>query len=108
MIPNGRFESFHTFDESRLLEHTVLDNCFLARSDQDQYQIELTGPDGKRLFVSAPKSDWPYFQIFTPPHRESIAIEPMTCNIDALNNGEGLRVLGPYRTWGSRFSVWYL
>ena len=33
---------------------------------------------------------FPYVQLFTPPSRKSLAIEPMTCNIDAFNNKEGL------------------
>ena len=36
-----------------------------------------------------------YLQIYTPPHRRSMAIEPMTCVTDAFNNGIGLEVLDP-------------
>ena len=32
----------------------------------------------------------PYLQIYTPSHRKNIAIEPMTCATDALNNKYGL------------------
>ena len=37
----------------------------------------------------------PYLQIYTPEHRKSIAIEPMTCITDAFNNGVGLEALDP-------------
>lgn len=37
----------------------------------------------------------PYLQIYTPDHRQSIAIEPMTCVTDSLNNGIGLEALDP-------------
>ena len=37
----------------------------------------------------------PYLQIYTPERRKSIAIEPMTCITDALNNGIGLEALDP-------------
>ena len=37
----------------------------------------------------------PFVQIYTPDHRNSIAIEPMTCVTDALNNGIGLEALDP-------------
>ncbi|UHG90430.1 aldose 1-epimerase [Spirosoma oryzicola] len=36
-----------------------------------------------------------YLVCFTPPRRDSIAIEPLTANVDSLNNGEGLTVLNP-------------
>jgi aldose 1-epimerase len=34
-----------------------------------------------------------YLQVYTPPDRNSIAIEPMTCLTDAFNNKQGLIVL---------------
>ena len=36
-----------------------------------------------------------YLVCYTPPRRDSIAIEPQTANVDAFNNGEGLAVLDP-------------
>ncbi|MGB0929923.1 MAG: hypothetical protein ACPGVB_04055, partial [Chitinophagales bacterium] len=48
---------------------------------------------------------FPYFQIYIPPHRKSIAIEPMNCNIDAFNNGEGLTLLKVGQTWKGSFGV---
>jgi aldose 1-epimerase len=36
-----------------------------------------------------------YLQLYTPSNRQSIAIEPMTCTIDAFNSGLGLNVLSP-------------
>jgi aldose 1-epimerase len=43
-----------------------------------------------RYWQEVGESGFPYVQLFTPPHRTCLAIEPMTCNIDAFNNGEGL------------------
>lgn len=37
----------------------------------------------------------PYFTLYTPPSRASIAIEPQTANIDAFNNKQGLWSLYP-------------
>lgn len=36
-----------------------------------------------------------YLVCYTPARRDSIAIEPLTANVDSLNNGEGLVVLNP-------------
>ena len=36
-----------------------------------------------------------YLQVYTPPHRRSIALEPMTCLANAFNNGIGLEMLSP-------------
>jgi len=48
-----------------------------------------------------------YLQIYTPPHRKTIAIEPMTCPADAFNNKYGLKVLAPKETysWNMKLKV---
>jgi aldose 1-epimerase len=47
----------------------------------------------------------PYLVIFTPHHRRQIAIEPMTCNADAFNNREGLRVLFPGKSLTAQMGI---
>ncbi len=47
------------------------------------------------LSLSFETQEESYLQIYTPPHRRSMAIEPMTCVTDAFNNGIGLEVLDP-------------
>lgn len=39
-----------------------------------------------------------YLVCYTPPRRDSIAIEPLTANVDSFNNGDGLTVLNPGET----------
>lgn len=64
----------------------------------------LEGSDGA-IEVSAPIRQFPFFQVFTPPHRESIALEPMSCNVDAFNNGQGLVSLEPDAEWKTRMEI---
>lgn len=46
-----------------------------------------------------------YLQLYTPPSRKSIAVEPMTSKTDSLNNGEGLVVLQPGEELKARWGV---
>lgn len=48
-----------------------------------------------------------YLQIYTPPHRKTIAIEPMTCPADAFNNKYGLKILQPKESyaWEMRLTI---
>ena len=48
-------------------------NCSLDTTD---YSLKMAFDTGSE----------PYLQIYTPDHRQSIALEPMTCVTDALNN----------------------
>jgi aldose 1-epimerase len=50
-------------------------------------------------------SHYPYLQIYTPPHRKSIALENLSGAPDCFNNGMGLLMLPPNRS--QTFTVWY-
>ena len=43
--------------------------------------------------------------VYTPPNRNRIAIEPMTCNVNAFNSGEGLVTLKPGDSWRAKCGV---
>ncbi|MEY3248396.1 MAG: hypothetical protein RL742_439 [Bacteroidota bacterium] len=88
MIPTGNFTPFSTFNRLQTLADTQLDTCFRVTESNPLYHIQLCGHT-HQLTLTASASLFPYFQVFTPPHRNSIALEPMTCNVDALNNGQG-------------------
>jgi aldose 1-epimerase len=49
---------------------------------------------GLALYIY-PERSYPYLQIYTPPHRKSIAIENLSSAPDAFNNKMGLIELGP-------------
>lgn len=69
--------------------------CWRAGLRQSEKNIEvqlLTSPSFRELVL------------FTPPHRQAVALEPYTCATDAINlqqkgTDAGLMVLGPGKTW---------
>jgi aldose 1-epimerase len=83
---------------------TFLDNCFFNKKASGTYQMTLEGAR-RRISVEANAKQFPYFQVFTPPHRESIALEPMTCNVDAFNNKNGLVTLASNETWEGKIEI---
>ena len=93
MIPTGNLLPFHFFDKRSPIEDFVSDNCFLLNTDEPVAEVRLHSAHGTLTYRQ--NTDYPYLQIFTPPHRQSIAFEPMTCNVNALNNGDGLQILQP-------------
>jgi aldose 1-epimerase len=61
---------------------------------------------GNGIYVSIfTNSKYPYLQLYTPPHRKSIAIENLSAPPDCFNNGIGLQLLGPSKS--QTFTVWY-
>ena len=96
MIPTGKRYTYDYFKELRNIGRVVLDNGFVVLPTSEPATLRLAT---KGFSLSYRQETGPragnFLQLFTPPHRQSIAIEPMTCNIDAFNNGEGLVVLEP-------------
>lgn len=96
MIPTGKYYEYTTFTQPRRIGPEVLDNCFALRQREGRIGILLRGEKGElRYWQEVGHGKFGYIQLFTPPHRRSLALEPMSCNIDAFNNGGGLIRLEP-------------
>ncbi|RMF02530.1 MAG: hypothetical protein D6772_03390 [Bacteroidetes bacterium] len=96
MIPTGKRYPYTEFAEAKAIGPTVLDNCFALTADAVQATIYLYGHGRQlRYWQETGPGKFNFLQVFTPPYRHSIALEPMTCNVDAFNNGEGLCHLMP-------------
>lgn len=78
-----------------------IDNAYLLK-DSRSYHL-LAGEDASLNFITSGEMD--YLQLFIPPDRGSIAVEPMTCNVNAFNNGDGLRILKPDEYFESKVKV---
>jgi aldose 1-epimerase len=55
----------------------------------------------------SPEGSYPFLQIYTPPHRQSIAIENLSAAPDAFNNKMGLIVLtaGEEKTFRTLYAI---
>lgn len=79
------------------LENNNLDNGFRVESDAEIIKTVLISGN-KRIVVEQQNngaSPLNYLMVYTPITRKSVAIEPMSCNINAFNNGNGLTILAP-------------
>jgi aldose 1-epimerase len=79
------------------MEGIFLDNCFLL-DQRSETQHKCTLKNETVTLTIAPDKHYPYLQIYTPPHRKSIAIENLTSAPDSFNNGIGLLIIEPKHT----------
>jgi len=96
MIPTGKKVAETGYDDFKTLDNTKFDTCFKLDHWEDENTIQVL--DRVRelqitVLLNGKKSGFKYFQLFNHPQGTGFAIEPMTCNIDALNNGEGMVLL---------------
>lgn len=94
MLPTGK-ESIYTFHDVPTPLTASLDNAFRL-PDNENFNVKMTGFENIKLNFSA-DSSFRFFQIYTPANYIT-AIEPVTCNINALNTGDGLLWLAPGQT----------
>jgi aldose 1-epimerase len=106
MIPTGEKSDFTDFTTLKQINDSFLDNGFYIKNQHQNAGVILSSALGTlTCWQETGAGKWNFVQVFTPPHRKSIAIEPMTCNVDAFNNQDGLVLLTPKGTIQGRFGV---
>lgn len=106
MIPTGKRAVEERFRHPTRIGDIQLDSCFRLDPAPGWAGVRLHGDHGRLWYAQETGADkFNYLQVFIPHHRQSIAIEPMSCNIDAFNNGEGLSVLAPGAGTSARVRV---
>jgi len=90
------------FTEPFLIKDEFFDDAFTL--DASEVQLE---DENYTLNLDFENNTDAYLQIYTPPHRKTIAIEPMTCPADSFNNKYGLKILKPKESysWEMRLTI---
>ena len=108
-IPTGEFKPDTRFVEGRLIKDEFINDCFclnqgessLVLKNADNFEniiaIAKLQSDSQKLLIwqTAGKEQYNAIQIYTPPNRMSIAIEPMTAEPDTLNHHRDLIIIKP-------------
>ncbi len=108
LIPTGQTEKFAYFKQLKRIGNHHFDACFKLQESTTNHQTELFDEQKDLkiiLWQETGPSKFNYLQVYTPPNRQSIALEPMTCNVDAFNNGQGLIILKPQQKFSAKFGV---
>jgi len=102
MIPNGRLPGSPT--ETFSLRERQLDTPFIidptgttSNGISFAETVLSSSHAGAKLIIGQETGPGKlnYLVCYTPTRRDSVAIEPLTANVDSFNNGEGLTVLNP-------------
>lgn len=101
LIPTGKKTEDKRFENGAVLNDTFLDNCFELKGDDakcvlSNHQLELT--------IQPDVATYPFLQVYTPPHRNSIAIENLSGTPDCFNNKMGLLELEPEKRYSFKTS----
>lgn len=95
LIPTKKLIDYTRFSTIEKLGDRFLDNCFTLDMQECQPLCVLRNAEKKIEVQLFPDESYPYLQIYTPPHRKSIAIENLSGAPDGFNNMMGLITLEP-------------
>ena len=98
LLPSGKTSAYKEFDQFKVFGETELDNCFTLNQigySSDQAAFEIKDETVGVSLSIYPDENYPYLQIYTPPSRESIAVENLSSIPDSFNNKTGLIILPP-------------
>ena len=93
LIPTGEKKTNTQFLKPEEINGKEFDTCFAINENGDVYEIKLFFPEEEVTMVLEQEKIFKYLQIYTPPGRKSIALEPMTGQANNFNNKEDLIVL---------------
>ena len=105
LVPTGRFLNEPSFTTPTLLGEREIDNCFVLDEVKGLPCCVVYNPANNLKLTFFASDLYRYLQVFTPKHRQSIAIENLSGAPDAFNNDIGLLWLEPRRS--VTFNVWY-
>jgi len=106
MMPTDELSTFDTFKKLTKINDAQFDNCFLINNPENRAEVILKSETTQlTVWQKTGENACNYFQIYTPENRQTIAIEPMTCNVNAFNNQEGLQILAPNEVFKTSFGV---
>ncbi len=103
----NKLNGSHGFEQLRAIGQDSLDDCFEVNG-ADSFSIQLIDEQQDlelEIWQESESQKYKYFQIYTPPTRKSIAIEPVTCVPNAFNTGEGLIILKPNEKVSMSFGI---
>jgi aldose 1-epimerase len=92
-IPTGIFVPDSRFTAGHLIKDEFINDCFVLENQGKMAVTELSSPENLHkisVWQHSGNEQWNCIQIYTPPDRKSLAIEPMTAEPDVLNHHRGL------------------
>jgi len=108
MIPTGKVLDFGWFNRLAKINDIRLDTGFRIDGAEGYVETELCDLDAHvkiKIYQETGPKKYNFLQVYIPPSRDSIAIEPMTGNIDAFNNKDGLIILEPDELFEASYGV---
>ncbi len=109
LVPTGKTLENDEYYTLSKIGKTKFDNGYKLERKSSIVKTELYSPEKDvtiNLWQETGPNKYNFIQVYTPPHRNSIAIEPLTSNINCFNNNDGLIKLRPEEIFSASYGVY--
>ena len=103
-IPTEKLVDFLQEETILNLKECHFDDCFIFK--QNKIEFQLIGEKHQLKISTKGPNNYPYFQIYTPETRDSIAVEPMSCAPNVFNNKIGLLEIKAGQSYSFEYEIW--
>ena len=110
LIPTGRLLKVEEQERFLNIGESDIDQCYKIQKNGSICNTKLcNSKTGCRVYLwqETGAKKYNYIQVYVPPSRQSIAIEPMSCAPNAYNNNQGLIVLEPGESFQAAYGIYY-
>jgi len=104
LIPNGKRKHYPDFQSLQTIGSHSFDTAFKL-DGKNAFETKLLDAQSGVTIRLQQDASFRYLQVYIPPDRNSIALEPMTCPANAFNSGDGLIVLKEKERFEGRIKV---
>lgn len=108
-IPDGKTSPFTNFSTMQKISDNEFDHCFKLEENASGFSSIIIRDTNQKITVEIKieigNKKFRYAQLYIPPHRNTIAIEPMTSWPDAFNNKQDLIQLLPNEMVSLNYSI---
>ena len=107
LVPTGKLNAYGDFSSLKQIGDKFFDNSFTLNFAECQPMCLLRDPRQNIQLEILPDPSYPYLQVYTPPHRNSIALENLSSAPNAFNNQMGLITLnaGESRSFKTQYRI---
>ena len=111
LVPSGKTKPNNDFINFSKISTRFFDNGFQFPRKEGVVTTQLKNPSDNviiNIWQETGKHKFNFLQVYTPPTRDCVAIEPLCGNINSLNNKDDLMVLEPKQSaslqWGVKLT----
>ena len=108
LIPTGKTKGYNKFISGRKINDTKFDDCFVLTTNGSKHYTEIYSETKNLkivLWQETGNKKYNYLQLYIPPQRDCIAVEPMTCAPNSFNNKKDLIILKSGEIFYAKFGI---